>query len=63
MPYLITSACNQCGACEAGCENHAIRGGPDRNIIDTTICVECGVCADNCPFQAIIFEDEAKATY
>jgi ferredoxin len=63
MPYVITDECEHCGACEAGCESHAIKEGPDHNIIDTNICVECGVCADNCPFQAIIFVDEATAIY
>jgi ferredoxin len=61
MPYVITSECQQCGACEAGCESHAIQDAPDQATIDITICVECGVCADNCPFQAIVFEEEAVA--
>jgi len=61
MPYAITNDCDQCGACEAGCESRAIKEGPDHSVIDITICVECGVCADNCPFQAIVFEEEAKA--
>jgi ferredoxin len=61
MPYVITSDCQQCGACAAGCESKAIQEGPDKTTIDITICVECGVCADNCPFQAIVFEEELEA--
>ena len=61
MPYVITDDCNQCGACAAGCESHAITEGREHNVIDITICIECGVCADNCPFQAIGFEEETKA--
>ncbi len=61
MPYIITDGCNQCGACEAACESHAIKEGPDHSVIDIAICVECGVCADCCPFEAIVFEEETKA--
>jgi len=59
MPYVITSDCNQCGACVSGCETGAIKEKQDRNRIGATICIECGVCADNCPFQAIVFEEDA----
>ena len=61
MPYVITNNCSQCGACAAGCVSHAIKEGQDHQVIDITICVECGVCADSCPFEAIVFEEEAKA--
>jgi formate hydrogenlyase subunit 6/NADH:ubiquinone oxidoreductase subunit I len=61
MPYVITNDCIQCGACDAACESHAIKEGPDHSVIDITICIECGVCADSCPFQAIVLEEEAKA--
>jgi len=59
MSYVITSECNQCGACEAACETGAIKAEKTQNTIDVTICIECGVCADACPFQAIVFEEEA----
>ena len=59
MSYVITSDCNQCGACVPTCEVGAIKEEPDGNRIDVTICIECGVCADSCPFQAIAFEEEA----
>jgi ferredoxin len=61
MPYVITSDCNQCGTCVSGCEVGTIKEEPNRNRIDVTDCIECGVCADNCPFQAIVFEEEAKS--
>jgi uncharacterized Fe-S center protein len=59
MPYIITSDCDQCGACVAGCESRAIKEEPDRNRIDVIICIECGICADNCPYEAIVFDEEA----
>jgi len=61
MIYVITSDCNQCGACEAGCETGAIKQGETQNTIDITICSECGECADICPFQAIVVETEVAA--
>lgn len=55
MPYVVTSACSQCGACIAGCENNAITEGETQSIIDPNKCIECGTCEANCPFNAIIF--------
>jgi ferredoxin len=60
MPYVVTSECNQCGACIAGCENNAIREGETQSIIDVTLCIECGTCERNCPFNAIIFVEEPE---
>ena len=62
MPFVVTSACNQCGACIAGCESDAIAEGETQSHIDPTKCIECGTCEANCPFQAIIFvQDDAGA--
>jgi ferredoxin len=62
MPYVVTSACNQCGACIAGCENDAITEGETQSHIDPNKCIECGTCEANCPFQAIIFvQDDGAA--
>jgi ferredoxin len=61
MPYVVTSECILCGACEAGCESEAITEGETRAIINIDICVECGVCEQNCPVEAIIFTDEKEA--
>jgi ferredoxin len=63
MPYIVTDACMQCGACAAGCESEAITEGETQSHIDVAICVECGTCMRNCPFDAIIYatEDEARA--
>jgi ferredoxin len=61
MPYLVTEACNQCGACVAGCESQAITEGETQSHIDVTLCTECGTCMRNCPFDAIIFVAEAEA--
>jgi ferredoxin len=58
MPYVVTSECILCGACEAGCESNAITEGDTQMHIDVNICVECGTCERNCPVSAIIFEDE-----
>lgn len=58
MPYVVTSGCNLCGACIAGCEDGAIKEGEIQAEIDIVLCIECGICATNCPFQAIVFEEE-----
>ena len=61
MPYIVTDACTQCGACVAGCESEAITEGETQSHIDAAICVECGTCMRNCPFDAIIYLSEAEA--
>jgi ferredoxin len=61
MPYVVTDACTQCGACVAGCESEAINEGETKSIIDPAICVECGTCMRYCPFDAIIYVTEAEA--
>jgi ferredoxin len=61
MPYIVTDACAQCGACVAGCESSAITEGETQSHIDVAICVECGTCMRNCPFDAIIYQTEAEA--
>lgn len=58
MPYVVTNACNLCGACVVGCESEAITEGETQSYIDITICVECGTCERNCPFSAIIFVED-----
>jgi ferredoxin len=58
MPYIVTSACELCGACVAGCESGAIEEGETQSYINVDLCVECGTCARNCPFDAIVFVDE-----
>lgn len=60
MPYLVTSACIQCGACAAGCESNAITEGDIQSHIDIKICVECGTCERNCPVNAIIWIEDDK---
>jgi ferredoxin len=61
MPYVVTDACAQCGACVANCESGAITEGETQSHIDVAICVECGTCMRNCPFDAIIYVTEAEA--
>jgi ferredoxin len=61
MPYIVTDACTQCGACVAGCDSEAITEGETQSHIDVAICVECGTCMRNCPFDAIIYQTEAEA--
>jgi ferredoxin len=58
MPYVVTSDCNTCGACVAGCESGAVKEGDTINSIDVSMCIECGLCAANCPFGAIKYEDD-----
>ena len=61
MPYIVTDACTQCGACVAGCDSNAITEAETQSHIDVAICVECGTCMRNCPFDAILYETEAEA--
>lgn len=61
MPYVVTSECILCGACEAGCESDAITEDETLAIIDIDVCVECGICEQNCPVEAIIYVDEKEA--
>ena len=61
MPYVVTSECILCGACEAGCESAAITEGETRAIINVDICIECGTCEMNCPVEAIVFVAEEEA--
>lgn len=61
MPYVVTSACIQCGACASGCESDAITEGETQSHIDVNLCVECGTCARNCPVEAIVYVDEVEA--
>jgi ferredoxin len=58
MPYVVTDACIQCGACAAGCESNAITEGETQSHIDVNLCIECGTCERNCPSEAIIYVDE-----
>ncbi len=61
MPYVVTSECQQCGACAAGCDSGAVKEDSEKTSIDKILCIECGICAANCPFQAIVFEEEVLA--
>jgi ferredoxin len=60
VPYVVTSACIQCGACASGCESGAITEGETRSYIDVTVCIECGTCERNCPSQAIAYVEEIE---
>ncbi len=50
--YVISDQCIQCGACEAGCPQHAIDEGTPF-VIRQDNCLQCGRCYENCPAQAI----------
>jgi ferredoxin len=58
MPYVVTSECILCGACESGCEVGAISEGDTQSNIDPEVCIECGACKINCPVSAIIYVDD-----
>ena len=58
MPYVVTSECILCGACESGCEQNAITEGDTQSHINPGLCIECGTCERNCPSGAIIYVDD-----
>lgn len=62
MPYIVTDACEQCGACVTGCESEAIEERETQSFINVDLCVECGTCERNCPFDAIVFVEGTETT-
>jgi ferredoxin len=60
MPYVVTEACENCGACVSGCETEAVTTGDTQAHIDVRRCIECGTCEMNCPVGAIVFVDDAE---
>jgi ferredoxin len=60
MPYVVTSECILCGACESGCESDAITEGDTQAHIDVNVCIECGTCERNCSSGAIVFMEDAE---
>ncbi|HPJ21537.1 MAG TPA: 4Fe-4S binding protein [Clostridia bacterium] len=54
MAYRITSACINCGSCEAECPVSCITPGDDKYEIDAEACIDCGACAGVCPVDACV---------
>lgn len=53
MAYVITDACQNCGACADVCPMEIITEGDGKYVIDADQCVSCGTCKDTCPNDAI----------
>ena len=68
MAYKITSECINCSACEAECENGAVKEGPDIYVIDPHKCTECvgnadkPKCAAICGVEACVPDPAHKET-
>jgi hypothetical protein len=60
MATMITSECNNCGACEPECPNNAISQGEEIYVIDPLLCTECvgfhdyEACAAVCPVDCCV---------
>ena len=52
MPYVISDACINCGACEDGCPVGAITEVDGKRVINPDLCVSCGACEATCPVGA-----------
>lgn len=57
MPFLITSECVVCGACQVACPVDAIVEADDAFVI-TEECIECGACLGVCAVGAIVEMEE-----
>jgi ferredoxin len=57
MPFLITSECVACGACQVACPVDAIIEQGEYFII-TEQCIECGACLGVCAVGAITEVEE-----
>jgi len=56
MAYVITDACQKCGACASACPMELITEAEDKYVINADECVSCGTCVDECPNEAIVEE-------
>lgn len=54
VPYTITDACVNCGACVDECPVGIITQGESKYVIDEAACIDCGACIDCCPTEAIV---------
>lgn len=54
MPYTITDACINCGACVDECPVGIISQGATKYVIDQAACIDCAACVECCPTEAIV---------
>ena len=59
MPFVITTDCVGCGACQATCPVEAIIEGSEVFRI-TKECIGCGACLGVCAVGAIIVTEEKE---
>ena len=68
MPFTITDACINCGACVSVCPNHGISKGKHVYQIDQDACSECvgffgrSQCAKVCPMDCCVLDPDVVLT-
>ena len=68
MAYKITEECINCGACEPGCKNEAIKEGETIYVIDPDRCTECigwfesPQCVELCPVDCCLPDPAHRET-
>jgi ferredoxin len=64
MTYVVTESCIKCKYtdCVVVCPVNCFYEGENMLVIHPEECIDCGVCEPECPVQAIVPDNDPKAT-